>query len=223
MPRKQVGVVLDGFDTSICCPWSEIRSEVAHAIDIPAWLLHSAFQKTQEKRNTGCYPTSKDEMNALLTSMGVVARRSVRAVEIYESLVLQKAILYDDVGRFIESCAAAGVPISIVSNCGPLARVAFTIDSLNERVHRVMLSCEIGYRKPDPEVYQLAREGLPEVSDFIFVDDNPAFCAGAKEAGFEVIQITRNSRDARYERGAEFRQESSLDAVASIVHGLEFS
>lgn len=53
----------------------------------------------------------------------------------------------------------------------------------------VLMSCEVGCRKPEPEIFKLALErlGLP-AEQAVFVDDVPAYVAAAQREGIHAIQ-----------------------------------
>ncbi len=53
------------------------------------------------------------------------------------------------------------------------------------------LSCEIGAVKPDPLAYQtIARRLDVDIADCLFVDDQPRYCQGARDAGMPAIDYT---------------------------------
>lgn len=55
----------------------------------------------------------------------------------------------------------------------------------------VVLSFEVGYRKPEPGMFRLAQElaGVP-AHECVLVDDIEANCAGARAAGWKAIHFT---------------------------------
>ena len=55
----------------------------------------------------------------------------------------------------------------------------------------VVISCDVGLRKPDPAIYRLACERLGvEPSDALFLDDASAMAEGARAAGLTAIHVT---------------------------------
>ncbi len=57
--------------------------------------------------------------------------------------------------------------------------------------HAVVISAEVGLLKPDPAIYQhaLAALGLPAPA-VLFVDDNPANVAAARQVGLRAVRFT---------------------------------
>jgi putative hydrolase of the HAD superfamily len=62
---------------------------------------------------------------------------------------------------------------------------------VDELFDHVVLSFEVGYRKPAPEMFALASQlaGV-EPSECLLVDDLPKNCAGAEAAGWRAIHFT---------------------------------
>jgi putative hydrolase of the HAD superfamily len=55
-----------------------------------------------------------------------------------------------------------------------------------------VLSCELGARKPDPAIYRSALSALDaRAGDAIFVDDQTAYCDGARALGIDTRLIQR--------------------------------
>jgi HAD superfamily hydrolase (TIGR01509 family) len=213
MPRRP-GIVLDGFDTTICCPWTQIRGQLADFIGISLTTLNDAYRATQEARNIGVFSSQNDEMLAILNELGMDPKMATPLVELNESAIRQKTSLYMDVVAFLKACSESGVSTSILSNCGPLASAAFTSQNIYSLVDRVHLSFEIGFRKPDRRSYEYARQAMGRNGHLIFIDDNPSFCLGARSAGYEAIQISRSEKAEHHQLVAGIRQASSLTNVA---------
>ncbi|THV43383.1 HAD family hydrolase [Glycomyces buryatensis] len=58
------------------------------------------------------------------------------------------------------------------------------------RVDNVVDSCEVGVRKPDPEIFRLAEKaaGVPP-EDCILIDDLAENCAAAEECGWSAVRF----------------------------------
>lgn len=89
----------------------------------------------------------------------------------------------------VRAVRAAGVHTSLVSNSWTLS--AYPRDLLAELFDDVLLSGELGIRKPDPEIYQLAveRSGLPAAA-CVFVDDFTENVAAAHALGMTAVHHT---------------------------------
>ena len=109
----------------------------------------------------------------------------------------------------IAEVIATGVPTALVSNSwGPAE--AYPWDDLPPFEHTV-LSCEVGLRKPDPQIFRVAAErvGVP-VEECLLVDDLTINVAAATALGMSTIHHS-NAADTR--RGlADLALLPSIDA-----------
>lgn len=99
-----------------------------------------------------------------------------------------------DVLPLLRDLNAAGVPWGIVTN-GPSSGQHMTIRSrgLEGLTGCVIVSEEVGYRKPAPEVFRSALDclGVPPGRDVLFVgDDVAADMVGAKGVGLSTAWVT---------------------------------
>jgi putative hydrolase of the HAD superfamily len=100
--------------------------------------------------------------------------------------------LCDDTIPFLTWLRSAGVRIALVSNCADTTRSLLDYLGVLPLVDAVVLSCEVGSMKPHPEIYRAALDELGvAAADAVFIDDQPAFCAGAQAVGVRPIQIAR--------------------------------
>jgi putative hydrolase of the HAD superfamily len=77
-----------------------------------------------------------------------------------------------------------GARTAIVSNAWPHVRARLAEAHLEGVTDDVVLSCEVGYAKPSPEIYRLALERLgvrPE--NALLIDDTPGHVVAAEAAG----------------------------------------
>jgi putative hydrolase of the HAD superfamily len=100
--------------------------------------------------------------------------------------------LYDDTVPTLTALRVNGSPIAIVSNCSRGTRETIERLGLDAAVDAVVLSCELRARKPDPRIYREALQELgAEPTDAIFVDDQTAYCDGARAVGIDTRLIVR--------------------------------
>jgi FMN phosphatase YigB (HAD superfamily) len=101
--------------------------------------------------------------------------------------------LFSDSVPFLRQLRAAGLTIALVSNCGADTRPVLTDLGVIPLADHAILSCEIGYAKPGPEIYAHALKtlGVPP-ADAVMIDDQPSYCEGAEALGIRAIQIARD-------------------------------
>ncbi|MGV9002093.1 MAG: HAD family hydrolase [Candidatus Saccharimonadaceae bacterium] len=101
--------------------------------------------------------------------------------------------------------------LMMVSNIVSRARLdsRFLPGQLDELFDAVIASGEVGFIKPQPEIYLLAAERLgvrPE--ECVMIDDIDVFCEGARAVGMQAIQFLNNEQaiadlNALIDRGGE--------------------
>lgn len=86
------------------------------------------------------------------------------------------------------------VRLGLISNAEPSFREALGTLGLLPYFDEVVLSCEVGLRKPDPAIYQLALRNLNLLAEETwFVDDQPENVRGAIGVGIRGYRIHRGS------------------------------
>jgi putative hydrolase of the HAD superfamily len=110
----------------------------------------------------------------------------------------------DDVVDRVRRLRADGYHTALVTNnvreLGPFWRPLVPLDELFELV---VDSCEVGVRKPNPEIFRLTLDRLgvtPERA--IFVDDWPGHIAAARAIGLHGVLMTSDSAPALAELDA---------------------
>ena len=86
----------------------------------------------------------------------------------------------------VEVARRAGLKTGLLSNSWGSG--LYPRDVLGELFDTVVISGEVGMRKPDPEIFALAvrRLGVP-ASGCVFVDDHPGHLKAAQEAGMTTV------------------------------------
>ena len=77
--------------------------------------------------------------------------------------------------------------ITIVSNAWPDIRTGLTAAGVSDLADSIVLSCEVGYAKPDPHIYELALHSVHATpADALFVDDAPGHVDAARSVGMSA-------------------------------------
>ncbi len=61
---------------------------------------------------------------------------------------------------------------------------------IDELFHHVVVSSEVGLRKPDPRIFELERVGASDPSRAVFLDDYEGNVAAARRIGIHDIRVT---------------------------------
>jgi HAD superfamily hydrolase (TIGR01509 family) len=104
--------------------------------------------------------------------------------------------LFEDSLPVLRELRRRDVPTAIVSNCSHETPALIARLGLADEVDEVVLSFEVRSAKPDPGIYRTALERLGAAAeDAVFVDDQPAFCDGARAVGLSTMLIVRDPWD----------------------------
>ena len=89
----------------------------------------------------------------------------------------------------VRAARRAGIRTGLISNSWGTRR--YDRSQLNELFDGVVISGEVGVRKPEPRIYELGAEaiGLPP-ADCVFVDDLPGNLKPARELGMATVHHT---------------------------------
>jgi 2-haloacid dehalogenase len=129
---------------------------------------------------------------------------------------------YPDVAPALESLAARGVPLAVLTNGTPLSANAALEHAGVRHLLADVLSVEaVRAYKPDPRVYALATERFAcAPGEIVFVSSNGWDAWGATQAGFNVAWCNRaqNAHDALANTG---RIVPKTEQVLTGLHELE--
>ena len=99
--------------------------------------------------------------------------------------------------NYIENSLQGQYKLALLSNISSRARldIRFLPGELDRIFDVVIPSGEVGYIKPQPEIYEITAHQLgvlPE--ECVMIDDIAEFCEGARTAGMQAIQFTSNQQ-----------------------------
>ena len=100
---------------------------------------------------------------------------------LFEALELE-----EDMFELVERAKSSGYRAALLSNSWGMG--LYPIDRIRELFDVVVISGEVGLRKPDPDIFKLmvGELGL-EASACVFVDDHPGHLKAAQEAGMTTV------------------------------------
>ena len=122
--------------------------------------------------------------------------------------------LYDDVLPCLKALKAAGLRLGVISNWDAELELLIRELGLLPYFDVVLASAAIGYRKPNPRIFEeaLARMGV-EASCAVHVGDLPEADGAAADAGIRPVIIDRRSRHDGY----GFERVSSLVDLPALL------
>jgi len=189
--------LIDVYDTILISQFVPRMAAVIEPLGIGLDAWFAEYDTMREDRDRGKM-TVAASFERTLRALGVdpepelVADLSRRDAEFMRSHVK----LCDDTVPFLSWLRSRGVLSALVSNCADPTRALLANLGIVPLVDAVVLSCEVGSIKPNPEIYVTALEELGVAAvDAVFIDDQPSFCVGAQAVGVRPIQIARGQPD----------------------------
>ena len=154
-------------------------------------------------------------INAGVSKEQLECAAAVRLEYIRRSLIPRDGVL-----ETLSRLRDAGIKTGLISNCNSDTSDLWSSTPFADRFDAVLLSCDVGMRKPDPGIYAMACNRLGvEPSDCLFVGDGGSDeLTGATNVGMDAVLIrapddTENG-DREDWRGARI---SSLDEVLGLL------
>jgi HAD superfamily hydrolase (TIGR01509 family) len=186
--------LLDLYDTLVSADWQAWWTELQAITGATERQLTTAYDRTRIERNQGAYESPEEEMKAVLAAGEIADPHGSLAAKLItaEAELGGNIVLYDDVMPSLEAFHAAGARTAIVSNCNRGTRAIVERLALDRAVDEVVLSCEVGAAKPDEKIYRTALDALGvDPASAVFVDDQTAYCDGARAIGIDTRLIVR--------------------------------
>ena len=183
--------LLDLYDTLAFGDWRSWREELASITGLSQDQIGDAYERTRAARNRGEFETPEGDMKAILDAAELDASLADRVLEA-EAAFGDRVELFDDVLPTLARMRQGGHRTVIVSNCSWGTRQSVERLGLDRACDAVVLSCEVGVHKPEPGIYRTALNQLDvEPGDAVFVDDQTAYCDGARALGIDTRLIQR--------------------------------
>jgi putative hydrolase of the HAD superfamily len=99
------------------------------------------------------------------------------------------ALLEESMADAVRAARAAGISTGLISNSWGTTRYPRTL--LSELFDGVVISGEVGMRKPAPRIYELGAEAIGRAAtECVFVDDLPFNLPPAQELGMSTVHHT---------------------------------
>ena len=188
-------IFFDLFDTIVFVNediYYKGKKEAAQLVGINEVEFIDAWKSTSEEAIIGKLKDPFQRANEALKRMGVQDRNISAKIAIYDIETLQQCVsFYDGATETLSFLREKGLNLALLSNA--TATTAFILAPLHlrDRFDHLILSYEIGFKKPDPVFFKIALErtsALPEETIFVGDGANRELDA-AKDCGIKPIRI----------------------------------
>lgn len=216
-PHQHIRAVSFDVGGTLIEPWpsvGHVYAEVAarHGIQAGAGDLDREFDAAWRAKSKFGY-TQAEWFELIRRTFG--ARASALPVDFFHDLYDRFAEadawkIHDDVLPALDRLAAAGVRLAVISNWD--ARLHQLLPALRLRSYFdvVIVSCDVGFTKPSPVLFELALRqlGLPPQALLHVGDSQAEDVAGARAAGATALWLDRNraSGDGRIQSLSELER-----------------
>ena len=197
MTDEPRAVLIDLYDTLAYSSWPWLKGQLAELLGVSADAVGTALTTTRALRSIGAFPDVEGDTRNWLEALGLTPGDAVveQVVEMERSAMEVGVLLYEDSLPVVHDLRSRGIKTALVSNCSHSTRPVVDRLRLEDAFDAVVLSFEVGSRKPDTAIYleALNRLGLSaqDASDCLLVDDQAEYCDGAAAVGLEPRLIIR--------------------------------
>lgn len=184
------GVLYDYHPARRLAYLAGLSGKDAAAIRSAIW--ESDFERSAE---SGAYPTGDGYLQEFNRRLGYDLTREQWVEARRQAMAPRPAMIA------LLASLRPRIPLAVLTNNGSLLRE--TLPLLAPELHallgdRVHVTADFGARKPDPLVFtRLAARYRHQPSAVLFVDDEPAYVAGAREAGLQAALFESEQQIAR--------------------------
>jgi putative hydrolase of the HAD superfamily len=200
-------VLFDWGGTLMSDEWSDEIALEGHTAGLAALARDglpdaAAFTRYLREHEAELFPrASEDEIDIAAVMAGSFREHGAEVTDDDVRLFLQAAqdvwssyyVLADSTHALLEALRARGLKLALVSNTASpqwLLQPILERQGIAERVDTIVLSSEVGKRKPHPAIFESAlRELGVDSSDALFVGDRlEADVLGASRVGMKTVQ-----------------------------------
>jgi HAD superfamily hydrolase (TIGR01509 family) len=214
--------LIDLYDTAIRGEWRIWRDVMAARIGVEPTLVDRAYSETRPARSVGAYADEEADIRAVLGVIGLADApdevvRDLASLEF--ELAATTPFVYPDTLPTVAKLGELGARVGLISNCSSSTRPVVERLGLDDAFDAVILSFEVGVRKPDPAIYTAALAALGDFDprDAVFVDDQAAYCDGARSLGMDTRLIIRPEADPAEGFAADTNGHLVIESLSELL------
>jgi HAD superfamily hydrolase (TIGR01549 family) len=185
------------------------------------WLeeVDSSLGKLYKRDTSGEFKNLREYWTTFLKDAGIaVEQKLVRDLDVVRKRVWTEAFtLYDNVLPTLSSLQAK-YRLALVSNCSMGMRDVINALNLTKFFGNIVLSYEVGVRKPSARIYLAALEaGSLKAHECIFVADEISDLEGARNVGMSTVLVRQGSSTFREARDPGFEPDFECNRISEIT------
>ncbi|MBR3128355.1 MAG: HAD family hydrolase [Solobacterium sp.] len=177
---------------------------------------HNPDRSFTERTGELWWQDLQDAMKEFCLARGMSADAARNTAMRFRQIVISPDIyrLYPDALSTLKTCHERGYDNYILSSNFPELPAVAEAFGLSPYIHGVMLSADIGWEKPRPELFMEAMKRAGTYDKCIMIGDNPAKdIAGGRAAGMKTIYVHPRPGTDNTECDAIVRELSEIPGV----------
>jgi putative hydrolase of the HAD superfamily len=135
---------------------------MGEALGLDPLAFSRAWSEGSMLRQTGAHPTVEAHLEAICMSLGLPATAEAieRAMKVRREVYGKYFLARDGAPEILRDVKGLKLRIGLISMCAPDTPALWRGLQMSRFVDTEIFSCEVGLRKPEPEIYLLACERL---------------------------------------------------------------
>jgi putative hydrolase of the HAD superfamily len=199
-------VVFDLFGTLVYefprADWDAWLDTAAAIVETDPVAFHAAWAATAIERQTGRAGDIEENLRTVAARAGAWPSDAqiAEVLEVRATLYRTWFVPRPGAEAVLRELADRGMPTALISMCAPDTPALWRATPLAGLIDVEVFSCEVGLRKPDPEIYLAATARLGvDPADCLYVGDGSyAELSGATAVGMHAVLI-RDPAEAEVE------------------------
>jgi putative hydrolase of the HAD superfamily len=216
-------VVFDLFGTLVYefprSDWDEWLETSAAVLEADPEAFRLAWAATSIDRQTGRAGGVEENLRTVAARAGAwpTDAQIAEALEVRSALYRKWFVPRPGAEEILRELRERAMPTALISMCAPDTPALWRASPLGGLIDVEVFSCEVGLRKPEPEIYLAAAERLEvEPASCLYVGDGAyAELSGASSVGMHAVMI-RDPAEAEVEAMRPEAEDWSGPAIADL-------
>ena len=184
------GTLIDSFNSQ---EYKQILSEMASALSLPEDSFYDLWTGSFNQRALGVFKTIEESFEFISNQLNkpVNVEGIEKAVQIRLNYSKMTLVPRNDAITTITQLKSLGFKIGLISDCTYEIPLIWDKTSFSQHFDSVIFSCNVGIKKPDPEIYHLACRNLKvKPKNCLYIGDGSSReLSGALRVGMFPILI----------------------------------
>ena len=172
---------------------------MAAALYLPPQEFGRGWTSTYLGQERGALPTLEDTLQQICTQVGTpqAVASVTTAARLYRDFQRCTLAPYPEALPVLTCLRQTGYATGLISNCPTVAADLWPESLLAPLIDVAIFSCQVGFLKPDPRIYQLVCErlGIPAECCLYVGDGGSRELSGAVACGMDAVLVQRDDED----------------------------